>query len=502
MKIESIIKRGDYPLIESKYNVDFYSNTLEEKVDETLCDIWRHYIYSKQEPKGISEIMDTNIVRSLIDYELKNSDYDTIKRTNSANSSPDEQRTSLSGNTQSGLTTDVPSGDREILAKQKEKSDNIIAFIAWVIEKYPSAKYTFNVRQICNLWLAEGCKNSFNDFLNEQYHQIYIQSCNNVGIVPLDFKSWLLRPLEYDFNLYREEIAEHLSKRNKDILIANIANPSKIEDAFNKAFYLMNTDEFLRYNGTNYYYYIEFDLKYYKAEKFPYKSRKKEDTINAIPLLTAVINQNPNYSFAFLLRGFARFYTASYKEAIEDYNKFINFVPDDEVGWYLRAKANNASNNYKAAIEDYIKCIELIKSYGHYPFLSHYRYVFIDRDGKIVDLFKRIPLIPILSELHYDLAFIYSMIDDYSGAMSNYNKFIELDSNKFYAFGNRGTLKLNHKDFEGALTDYNKAIELNPKIAGLYYNRAKAKANLKDEKGYLEDYNKANELDPNIGKEK
>jgi len=51
MKFESLIKRGDYPLVESKYNVDFYSNTLDEKTDETLCDIWRHYIYSKPEPK-------------------------------------------------------------------------------------------------------------------------------------------------------------------------------------------------------------------------------------------------------------------------------------------------------------------------------------------------------------------------------------------------------------------------------------------------------------------
>ncbi len=501
MKIESIIKRGDYPLVESKYNVDFYSNTLDEKLDELIGDIWRHYIYNKPIPKGISEIMDTNIVRALIDYELKNSSYDTNKRTNSSGTSPDGQRTSLSGNTQSSFATDVPTGVREILAKQKEKSDNIIAFIAWITEKYPSDKYTFNVRQICNLWLAEGCKNSFNDFLNEQYHQTYILACNNIGITPLDFKSWLLRPLEYDLNSYREELTEHLSKRNKDILIANIANPSKIEDVFNKAFYLMNTEEFLRYNGTNYYYNIEFDLKYYKAEKFPYKSRKKEDTINAIPLLSSVINQNPKFSFAFLLRGFARFCTGSFQGAIEDYNKFINFVPDDEVGWYLRAKANNASNNYKAAIEDYNKCIELIKSYSHYPFLSHYRYVFIDRDGKIVDLYERIPIIPILSELYYDLAFLYSMIDNYSGAMVNYNKSIELDSNKFYAFGNRGTLKLNQKDFEGALIDYNKAIEINPKIAALYYNRAKAKANLKDEKGYLEDYNKAIAIDPDIGKE-
>jgi len=66
--------------------------------------------------------MDTNIIRSLIEYEFKNSDYDTIKRTNSANSSPDEQRTSHTGNTQISTSADVPPGDREIQEAQKKQA--------------------------------------------------------------------------------------------------------------------------------------------------------------------------------------------------------------------------------------------------------------------------------------------------------------------------------------------------------------------------------------------
>jgi tetratricopeptide (TPR) repeat protein len=124
----------------------------------------------------------------------------------------------------------------------------------------------------------------------------------------------------------------------------------------------------------------------------------------------------------------------------------------------------------------------------------------IDRDGKIIDLFERIPIIPILSELYYDLAFVYINLNDFAGALDGFNKSIENDPNKFYVFANRGTLKLNHKDFEGALYDYDKAIELNPKIASLYYNRAKAKANLKDDTGAAEDYDRAVAIDPDIGK--
>jgi tetratricopeptide (TPR) repeat protein len=273
-----------------------------------------------------------------------------------------------------------------------------------------------------------------------------------------------------------------------------------IDEIFNKAFFLMNTDEFIRYNGTNYYHNIDFDSKYYKAEKFPYHSRKKEDTENALPLLNEVIHRNPKFSFAYLLRGFARYNTKDIKGALEDYTNYINFVPDDEVGWFLRGNAHVASDNNHAAIEDYTKCIELTKAYGHYPFLSYYRYVFIDRDGKIIDLFERIPIIPILWELYYDLAFVYNDLNDYAGALDSFNKSIENDPNKFYVFANRGTLKLNHGDFEGALHDYDKAIELNPKIASLYYNRAKAKANLKDNTGAAEDYDRAVAIDPNIDK--
>jgi hypothetical protein len=92
MRFRSLIKRGDYPLVANKYNVDFYSNTLDEKIDETFGDIWRHFIFGKPEPKGLSEIMDIAIVHALIEYELKIADYEPDKRTNSTDSPPDGQR--------------------------------------------------------------------------------------------------------------------------------------------------------------------------------------------------------------------------------------------------------------------------------------------------------------------------------------------------------------------------------------------------------------------------
>ena len=62
------------------------------------------------------------------------------------------------------------------------------------------------------------------------------------------------------------------------------------------------------------------------------------------------------------------------------------------------------------------------------------------------------------------------------------------------AYYQRGTAKHKLQDFTGAIQDYSKAIELDPKYAAAYYLRGFAKEMLKDKFGALADYSKAGEL--------
>ncbi len=61
----------------------------------------------------------------------------------------------------------------------------------------------------------------------------------------------------------------------------------------------------------------------------------------------------------------------------------------------------------------------------------------------------------------------------------------------------KGTIKYDARNYSGALADFDKAIELNPKNATFYYNRGALKDRLEDTKGAIEDYNNVIALDSN-----
>lgn len=77
---------------------------------------------------------------------------------------------------------------------------------------------------------------------------------------------------------------------------------------------------------------------------------------------------------------------------------------------------------------------------------------------------------------------------DYAGALDDFNKAIEINSNYIKAYNNRGMAKDALNDEVGAIADYTKAIELNPQYQFGYYNRGNAELNLKDYTNAISDY--------------
>ena len=76
--------------------------------------------------------------------------------------------------------------------------------------------------------------------------------------------------------------------------------------------------------------------------------------------------------------------------------------------------------------------------------------------------------------------------EDYKGAIAEYTKAIEIDSNYADAYFYRGYTKFTLKDYQGAIIDYTKNVELDPKSYDGFIDRGDVKYILKDYKGAIE----------------
>ena len=83
---------------------------------------------------------------------------------------------------------------------------------------------------------------------------------------------------------------------------------------------------------------------------------------------------------------------------------------------------------------------------------------------------------------------------NYPGAITDYDKAIEIDSQSAFAYYSRGIAKSKLGDYQGAIADYTKALEINPQDADVYSNRGIARELVNDLEGACRDWRKASSL--------
>lgn len=92
-------------------------------------------------------------------------------------------------------------------------------------------------------------------------------------------------------------------------------------------------------------------------------------------------------------------------------------------------------------------------------------------------------------------------LQDYRGAIADYDKAIELNPDNGFMINCRAEAKMYLQDYIGAIADYTKTIDLKltPILINImaYSNRGNSKLYLQDYRGAINDYNKVIELDPN-----
>lgn len=85
---------------------------------------------------------------------------------------------------------------------------------------------------------------------------------------------------------------------------------------------------------------------------------------------------------------------------------------------------------------------------------------------------------------------------DFSGAISDYSRALELDPGYALAYTNRGIARQRLGDFEGAFQDLDRSISIEPNDSGAHVNRGVVRIRLGQAEGAMADFARAIELDP------
>ena len=100
------------------------------------------------------------------------------------------------------------------------------------------------------------------------------------------------------------------------------------------------------------------------------------------------------------------------------------------------------------------------------------------------------------SKKYFNIGFAKANLQDFSGAITDFNKAIEINPQDEEAYSIRGLVKAYLKDYNGAIEDFTKAIKINPQNECAYYNRGVAKCKLQDYSGAIKDYTIAININP------
>ncbi len=212
-----------------------------------------------------------------------------------------------------------------------------------------------------------------------------------------------------------------------------------------------------------------------------------------------IIELNPDYDlgYFYLQRGLASYSFGDINQSIRDFEKAIQYRPDDPDIYYWRGTAYFSNNNYLRAIEDFSKAIELDPDdplpYYHRG-LTYFNQG--DYNRAIADYTRVIKINPadVVAYVSRGRAYLYKA--QYDQALADYNKAIDIDPSYYLAYHRLGDLYQQTDRQELAIAEYGNSIKYNPNYAGSYNNRCWVYAKLGEYEKALPDCEKAIALAP------
>jgi tetratricopeptide (TPR) repeat protein/S1-C subfamily serine protease len=234
----------------------------------------------------------------------------------------------------------------------------------------------------------------------------------------------------------------------------------------------------------------------------------KEDYAKAIEYFTKAIEAEPDFAKVYAMRGLVYAKQGNRQKFTEDLERALRLQPDNGELYQYRGNGYFALKEKQKGIDDFDKAISLDPESVHKYYNSRGfglnvtrgdAYFQIGEKQKGIDDYdKAISLDPESAHKYYNLRGVeLNKLEDYEGALRDYNKAIELTPDNALYYSHRGDAYFQIGEKQKGIDDYDKAINLNRESAHKYYNWRGVELNkLEDYEGALRDYNKAIELTP------
>lgn len=234
--------------------------------------------------------------------------------------------------------------------------------------------------------------------------------------------------------------------------------------------------------------------------------------------------RNPYYTAAYQLRGAARQNQEKFMEAATDYQRSLEFYPEDRLtlvnmgivniemkeyeiaekffdvllrrftdytpGYIARSQMYLEMKDTTRAMADLDKAIEKDPYTGH-TFSARGLLHFQQKNytSAVADLDEAIRLDPYFEGNYINRGLVKYHLNDLRGAMADYDRVIEMDESNLIARFNRGLLRAQVADNNSAISDFDKVIEFEPENMMAYLNRAMLYNEIGDKSGALSDLN-------------
>lgn len=220
----------------------------------------------------------------------------------------------------------------------------------------------------------------------------------------------------------------------------------------------------------------------------------------ALAVIQSGLKIAPEHGRLYGLRGYIHFNEERPTKAVADFNKAIQFAPNDNGDkaelYVKRGRAWSSLKEWDKAFADFETALKLSpEDPVIYSNRGAVRGAKGDYQEALADLAYAERLNPDIPQVYLNRGMIYGLMNRHEEAVRWYSHSLSLDGGNFEAYYNRATSYHRLKMFAKAKPDYDQAAKLNSQNPSVLFNRGSNSLALKEWKDAIDNYSRAIAID-------